>query len=134
MGTNDEYGYSDLGVLIGATPGEPNVTDYGQADLRPFAMGALAQHRDYQPTAAQGTDLWGYQMGGRVVPPQDVEKAMNMAMSFSGGGLKVKEVAPALGSVLNPRLRAQADAVRHLSAIRRDVSRGRTSGADEQAA
>jgi hypothetical protein len=64
-----DYGYSDLGVPIGAANIEPpKVTDYGQADLRPFAMGALGQQDAYRPTSAQGTDLWGYQMGGTEGP------------------------------------------------------------------
>jgi len=97
-----DYGYSDLGVPIGAAVGEPKVTDYGQADLRPFAMGALAQQRDYQPTDAKGGDLWGYQTAGGLTTPQDVERATQMALAFSGGGLKTKSV-PELGALLDPK-------------------------------
>jgi hypothetical protein len=114
-----DYGYSDLGIQIGGEVADPKVTDYGQADLQPFAMGALAQQRAYQPTDARGTDLWGYQTAGGMITPQDIEKAHAMALSFSGGGLKTE--APKLGSVLsplstalppNPRLQAQAEALR----------------------
>jgi hypothetical protein len=103
------------GLPIGAAVGEPKVTDYGQADLRPFAMGAIAQQREYQPTTARDTDLWGYQMGGHVVPPQEIDKAINMVLATSGGGLKTAPTAP--GSVLstgfppNPKLQAKAEAL-----------------------
>jgi hypothetical protein len=111
LAREDTYYDPMTGVPIGAAVGEPKVTDYAQADLRPFAMGALAQQRDYQPTDARGTDLWGYQMGGHVVPPSEIDKAINMVMATSGGGLKVKEAAPAMGAVLNPRLQAKAEAL-----------------------
>jgi hypothetical protein len=96
------------GLPIGAAVVAPNVTDYGQADLRPFAMGALAQQRDYQPTDARGTDLWGYQMGGTVVPPSESDKAIGMVLATSGGGLKTKDIAP---SFANPKLRSKAEAL-----------------------
>ena len=86
LAREDTYYDPMTGMPIGAAVGDPKVTDYGQADLRPFAMGALAQQRDYQPTDARGTDLWGYQMGGHVVPPQEIDKAINMVMATSGGG------------------------------------------------
>ena len=51
LARTDEYGYDPMtGAPIGAVPAEPKVTDYGQADLRPFAMGALAQQDDYEVT------------------------------------------------------------------------------------
>lgn len=80
------------GIPIGGAVEDPRVTDYGQADLRPFAMGALAQQRDYQPTDATGTDLWGHQTAAGMITPQDIDKATGMALSFSGGGLKTNPV------------------------------------------
>ena len=50
-------GYSDLGVPVGATQTADNTADYGRGDLRPFAMGALAQQRDYQPNYAGGHSI-----------------------------------------------------------------------------
>ena len=40
------------GVPIGAAVAGEDTADYGQADLGNFAMGALAQHRAYQPYRA----------------------------------------------------------------------------------
>ena len=97
------YGYSDLGIPVGAAVTGENTADYGRGDLGQFAMGALAQRDAYRPTDARGTDLWGYQMGGTVVPPQEIDKAINMVMATSGGGLKTDAVKGAMGSVLKPR-------------------------------
>ena len=102
LAREDTYYDPMTGMPIGAAVGEPKVTDYGQADLRPFAMGALAQQRDYQPTDAKGGDLWGYQTAGGLTTPQDVERATQMALAFSGGGLKTKSV-PELGALLDPK-------------------------------
>jgi len=90
-------GYSDLGVPIGVTRTAENTADYGRGDLGNFAMGALAQREAYRPTDARGTDLWGYQMGGTVVPPQEIDKAISMVMATSGGGLSTKALAPEMG-------------------------------------
>jgi hypothetical protein len=90
LARQDDYGYSDLGIPIAPQIEPPAVMDLGQADLRKFAMGALAQQRDYQPTDATGSDLWGHQTAAGMITPQDIDKATGMALSFSGGGLGIK--------------------------------------------
>jgi hypothetical protein len=86
LARSDEYGFDPMtGLPIGGVVADPKVTDYGR-DLTPFAMGAVAQQRGYQPTDARGTDLWGYQAGhAGMITPQDIDKATNVAMSVSGG-------------------------------------------------
>jgi len=100
---SDTYGYSDLGIPIGADQTGEKVTDYGRGDLQNFAMGALAQQDAYRPTDNRGTDLWGYQTAGGLATPQDVEKATNMALAFSGGGLATKVLKPAMGEIIKPQ-------------------------------
>jgi hypothetical protein len=100
LADDTSYGYSDLGIPVGAAVTGENTADYGRGDLSQFAMGALAQRDAYRPTDARGTDLWGYQMGGTVVPPQEIDKAINMVMATSGGGLKTDIVKPVMGSTL----------------------------------
>ena len=101
LARSDEYGFDPMtGLPIGGAVADPKVTDYGQ-DLTPFAMGAVAQQRDYRPTDARGTDLWGHQAGhAGMITPQDIDRATNVAMAASGGGLHTRLTAPelALGS------------------------------------
>jgi hypothetical protein len=51
MSNSEEIYYDPMtGMPIGAANVvDPRVTDYGQADLRPFAMGAIAAQNHYQP-------------------------------------------------------------------------------------
>jgi hypothetical protein len=113
LARQDEYGYSDLGIPIAPQIEPPAVTDLGQADLRKFAMGALAQQRDYQPTDATGSDLWGHQTAAGMITPQDIDKATGMALSFSGGGLATKMPTGrglyTMGDVLAPSIVSRAN-------------------------
>ena len=93
-------------------------------------MGALAAQDEYRPL---GNDPWTNTMRGTPAAPgqgfpaplppspvlfktkagditeADIDRAYDVGLGASGGGLKVKD---AIATVLNPRLRAKAEAVR----------------------
>jgi len=61
LARDEGYGYSDLGIPMGAVLTAPPVPEQAPPDLRNFAMGALAQQERYQPfqgDIATGTTPW----------------------------------------------------------------------------